>query len=105
MQDIVNNSGAVASAPPEPTKFVAFNGDSSYMTEEEWAQVKTKEITFDGDSFYMTENEWSQVKQWIADKTQERAMRWWAEQFEVSRHKAAGIINRIQIGIQFGSLT
>ncbi len=55
--------------------------------------------------FHMTTPEWEQVKTWIAERQQERAMRWWAEQFELPFAQAVGVINRVQVAIQYAGLT
>ena len=51
----------------------------------------------------MTAEEWLNVKTLINTKRQEKAMRWWAVQFEIPFAQAVGIINRIQIVLQYGT--
>ncbi len=65
----------------------------------------TKVIRVGASEFHMTTVEWEQVKTWIAERQQERAMRWWAEQFEMPFAQAVGIINRVQVAIQYAGLT
>ena len=63
-----------------------------------------KVITVGDKQFHMTGAEWQQVKDWIDAKQQERAMRWWATQFDMPFASAVAVINRVQIAIQFGGL-
>jgi hypothetical protein len=64
-----------------------------------------KVISLNGAAFQMTEVEWSQVKRWIKERKQEAAMRWWASEFSIPFERAVGVINRVQIGIEYGHLT
>jgi hypothetical protein len=79
------------------------NSDSEDLPEE--LRSGTTVLQLGTAEFDMTTKEWVQLKTFISEGKQEQAMRWWADRYSTPFSKAVGIINRIQVCVEFNLIS